>query len=156
MDRIKYLEELERRAEEGGGENRLRRHHDAGKLTARERIDLLFDKGSFLETGMHGTVMGTPVPQQVPADGVVCGHIHKPDMRVIDGIHYDNDGDRVDSCTALVEHLDGRMELLEIGRAPDGAQEPLLPFEVPAEPSRATAARKAVVCSSTPMRAVAV
>jgi UDP-2,3-diacylglucosamine pyrophosphatase LpxH len=73
------------------------------------------------------------------ADGVVCGHIHKPDIRVIDGIHYYNDGDWVDSCTALVEHLDGRMELLEIGRAPDGAQEPLLPFEVPAEPSRATA-----------------
>jgi UDP-2,3-diacylglucosamine pyrophosphatase LpxH len=50
------------------------------------------------------------------ADGVVCGHIHKPDMTVIDGIHYYNDGDWVDSCTALVEHLDGRMEILEIGR----------------------------------------
>ena len=50
------------------------------------------------------------------ADGVVCGHIHKPDVRVIDGIHYYNDGDWVDSCTALVEHVDGRMEILLVGR----------------------------------------
>lgn len=50
------------------------------------------------------------------ADGVVCGHIHKPDVRVIDGIHYYNDGDWVDSCTALVEHPDGHMEILLLGR----------------------------------------
>ena len=43
------LEALERGAELGGGEERLRRQHDAGKLTARERIDLLFDPGSFQE-----------------------------------------------------------------------------------------------------------
>ena len=49
MDTLKYLEELERLAELGGGEDRLRRQHDAGKLTARERIDVLFDPGSFEE-----------------------------------------------------------------------------------------------------------
>ena len=49
MDTLKYLEDLERRAELGGGEERLRRQHDAGKLTARERIDLLFDAGTFQE-----------------------------------------------------------------------------------------------------------
>jgi UDP-2,3-diacylglucosamine pyrophosphatase LpxH len=44
--------------------------------------------------------------------GVICGHIHTPDDRMIDGIHYLNDGDWVESCTALVEHLDGRFEIL--------------------------------------------
>jgi UDP-2,3-diacylglucosamine pyrophosphatase LpxH len=46
------------------------------------------------------------------ADGVVCGHIHTSEMRMIDGIHYCNDGDWVESCTALVEHADGRLEIL--------------------------------------------
>ena len=40
-------------------------------------------------------------------EGVICGHIHTPDDRMIDGIHYLNDGDWVESCTALVEHVDG-------------------------------------------------
>jgi UDP-2,3-diacylglucosamine pyrophosphatase LpxH len=44
--------------------------------------------------------------------GVICGHIHTPDNRMIDGIHYLNDGDWVESCTALVEHFDGRFEVL--------------------------------------------
>ncbi|MEM8651335.1 MAG: UDP-2,3-diacylglucosamine diphosphatase [Pseudomonadota bacterium] len=46
-------------------------------------------------------------------DGVVCGHIHTPEMRYIDGIHYCNDGDWVETCSALVEHEDGRLELLD-------------------------------------------
>ena len=45
-------------------------------------------------------------------DGVVCGHIHRAEMRIIDGILYCNDGDWVESQTALVEHLDGRLELI--------------------------------------------
>ena len=45
-------------------------------------------------------------------DGVICGHIHTPDNRMIDGIHYLNDGDWVESCTALVEHFDGKWEIL--------------------------------------------
>jgi UDP-2,3-diacylglucosamine pyrophosphatase LpxH len=44
--------------------------------------------------------------------GVICGHIHTPDDRVIDGIHYLNDGDWVESCTALVEHADGQFEII--------------------------------------------
>jgi UDP-2,3-diacylglucosamine pyrophosphatase LpxH len=46
------------------------------------------------------------------ADGVICGHIHTPEIRTIDGIHYCNDGDWVESCSALVEHHDGRLELI--------------------------------------------
>jgi len=45
-------------------------------------------------------------------DGVVCGHIHKAEMREVEGKLYCNDGDWAESCTALVEHLDGRLELL--------------------------------------------
>ena len=45
-------------------------------------------------------------------DGVVCGHIHKAEIRDIGGITYCNDGDWVESCTALVEHMDGRLEIL--------------------------------------------
>lgn len=45
-------------------------------------------------------------------DGVIAGHIHTAEMRQIDGIEYYNDGDWVEGCTALVEHYDGRMEIL--------------------------------------------
>ena len=45
-------------------------------------------------------------------DGVVCGHIHHAEMRNIDGVLYCNDGDWVESCTALVEHMDGRLEIV--------------------------------------------
>jgi UDP-2,3-diacylglucosamine pyrophosphatase LpxH len=46
-------------------------------------------------------------------DGVVCGHIHHAEMRDIDGVLYCNDGDWVESLTALVEHHDGRLEILD-------------------------------------------
>jgi len=45
-------------------------------------------------------------------DGVVCGHIHHAEMRSIDGVLYANTGDWVESCTALVEHLDGRLDII--------------------------------------------
>lgn len=45
-------------------------------------------------------------------DGVICGHIHHAEMRDMDGVLYVNDGDWVESCTALVEHPDGRLEIL--------------------------------------------
>ncbi len=44
--------------------------------------------------------------------GAICGHIHQAEIRNIDGILYCNDGDWVESCTALVEHADGRLEIL--------------------------------------------
>jgi UDP-2,3-diacylglucosamine pyrophosphatase LpxH len=53
--------------------------------------------------------------------GVVCGHIHRAEMREIDGTLYCNDGDWVESRTALVEHPDGRLELVHwdpVGHAP--------------------------------------
>ncbi len=46
-------------------------------------------------------------------DGVVCGHIHRAELREIGGIVYANDGDWVESLTALAEHADGRLELID-------------------------------------------
>jgi UDP-2,3-diacylglucosamine pyrophosphatase LpxH len=46
-------------------------------------------------------------------DGVVCGHIHHAEMRTVNGVLYLNDGDWVESCTALVEHRDGKLELID-------------------------------------------
>jgi len=48
-DKIEFLEQKEKEAELGGGEARIKRQHDLGKLTARERIELLVDKNSFVE-----------------------------------------------------------------------------------------------------------
>jgi UDP-2,3-diacylglucosamine pyrophosphatase LpxH len=45
-------------------------------------------------------------------DGAICGHIHWPMLKEVDGLSYINCGDWVDSCTAIVEHFDGRMELI--------------------------------------------
>jgi propionyl-CoA carboxylase beta chain len=71
------LQELERRAELGGGADRQKRQHDAGKLTARERIDLLFDAGTFEELDKlvtHRCRDFGMEKQIVPGDGVVAGH----------------------------------------------------------------------------------
>lgn len=61
--------------------------------------------------------------RQHGTEGVICGHIHRAALTEMDGITYANDGDWVESCTALVEHFDGRLELLDwtLRRAHDGA-----------------------------------
>ncbi len=77
MDPLTHLEDLERRAELGGGEARLRKQHQAGKLTARERIDLLFDTGTFEEIDRLVTHRCRDFGMQnqiIPGDGVVAGH----------------------------------------------------------------------------------
>ncbi len=47
-------------------------------------------------------------------DAVLCGHIHAPEIREMDGLTYLNTGDWVESCSAIVEHHDGRLELLDL------------------------------------------
>ena len=66
-------------------------------------------------------------------DGVVCGHIHHAEMRQIEGVLYCNDGDWVESLTALVEHHDGRLEILDFGTQAAPAPLPL-PVPVMARP----------------------
>src|SRR5664279_1019860 len=71
------LADLERRAELGGGEDRLDRQRAAGKLTARERVELLFDPGTFEELDKlvtHRCRDFGMADQIVPGDGVVAGH----------------------------------------------------------------------------------
>jgi len=69
-------------------------------------------------------------------DGVICGHIHRAEITEIDGITYCNDGDWVESCTALVEDFSGRLSLLRWTESQavlvGGDEYPLLDSEVPA------------------------
>jgi propionyl-CoA carboxylase beta chain len=77
MNPSERLADLERLAELGGGEDRLRRQHEAGKLTARERVDLLFDPGSFEEIDKLVTHRCRDFGMErevVPGDGVIAGH----------------------------------------------------------------------------------
>ena len=78
--------------------------------------------------------------------GVVCGHIHHAELRQIDGVLYANDGDWVESLTALVEHADGRLEILDwsgrvgLAAAHDAAVAPAAdrPVRVPQPPRQPT------------------
>ncbi len=77
MNPRETLDDLERRASLGGGADRLERQHTAGKLTARERIDLLFDPGTFEEVDKlvtHRCHDFGMAEQITPGDGVVAGH----------------------------------------------------------------------------------
>jgi propionyl-CoA carboxylase beta chain len=77
MDAAQRLADLDRRAEAGGGDARRKRQHDAGRLTARERIDLLFDPGTFEEFDKLVTHRCSDFgmgEELVPGDGVVAGH----------------------------------------------------------------------------------
>lgn len=67
-------------------------------------------------------------------DGVVCGHIHKAEIRQIDGVLYCNDGDWVESLTALVETLDGQLDIVHWPRIL-GKPEPAQPDPDPEEAS---------------------
>ena len=64
-------------------------------------------------------------------DGVVCGHIHHAEIRTIDGILYCNDGDWVESCTALVEDFEGRLRIVRWAEELAREQSVLRPY-VPA------------------------
>jgi len=71
------LAERRARARLGGGEARIARQHEAGKLTARERIALLVDEGTFTELGIHGRPHFSQRAMdgvQAPADGVITGY----------------------------------------------------------------------------------
>jgi len=71
-ERLAELEARRAKVREMGGPAKVDRQHQRGKLTARERMALLFDGGDYVEIGIHGTEMG-PGAQPVPADAVVCG-----------------------------------------------------------------------------------
>ncbi len=71
------LDELNQKALLGGGEERIKKQHEGGKLTARERIDLLLDPGSFIEIGRFVTHRCTDFgmeSQKILGDGVITGY----------------------------------------------------------------------------------
>ena len=65
-------------------------------------------------------------------DGVVCGHIHHAEIRMIGGVLYLNDGDWVESCSALVEDARGHMEILRWAIAPPSAAAAAVAASAPA------------------------
>jgi propionyl-CoA carboxylase beta chain len=76
-EKLKRLEELRREAEQGGGEARLKAQHERGKLSARERLDLLLDDGSFVELDRFVTHRSTDFgleDRKFLGDGVVTGY----------------------------------------------------------------------------------
>jgi propionyl-CoA carboxylase beta chain len=77
IERLEYLKKLRAEAKLGGGQKRIDKLHSQGRMTARERIDLLLDKGSFEEFDMFKTHRCTDFgmdQQKFPGDGVVTGH----------------------------------------------------------------------------------
>ena len=74
---VRRLDELHSKALEGGGAARIQKQHEAGKLSARERVDLLLDPGSFIEIGRFVTHRCTDFgmeDQKVLGDGVITGY----------------------------------------------------------------------------------
>lgn len=70
---LEQLEERRNRVWEMGGATRVEKQHTSGKLTARERVALLFDPGTFQELGLFVTAPDDPEGTKFPADGVVVG-----------------------------------------------------------------------------------
>jgi UDP-2,3-diacylglucosamine pyrophosphatase LpxH len=81
------------------------------KAKVKKAVNFIFD---FEDAIAHGT-------RSKGLDGVICGHIHWASDRYIDGIRYLNCGDWVDSCSAIVEHFDGSMEVVRWHFAPSKA-----------------------------------
>jgi UDP-2,3-diacylglucosamine pyrophosphatase LpxH len=63
-------------------------------------------------------------------DGVICGHVHQPAMHDLDGVLYCNSGDWVENCTAIVEHENGKLEILwwhrEVGKRAEQTPQEIL------------------------------
>ena len=81
LEKIEYVKKETQRLEGMGGEKAIKRQHDRGKYTARERIDKLFDPGTFAEIGLWCKSSGIEYDlykQDIPADGVIagCGEIN--------------------------------------------------------------------------------
>ena len=90
------------------------------KRRVKKAVQFIFD---FEDAAMHAA-------RQRGLDGIICGHIHSAVIRQAGSTMYANCGDWVDSCTAIVEHLDGRLELIAwCLRPPVFRQQPEEEFE---------------------------
>ncbi|WP_188262595.1 UDP-2,3-diacylglucosamine diphosphatase [Azospirillum tabaci] len=82
--------------------------------------------------GNYETALGDEARRR-KVDGVVCGHIHTAEIRDMEGILYCNDGDWVESCTALVEHPCGRLEIIDWAADIRRRAATTLPARIPAK-----------------------
>lgn len=76
-EKIDLLRERRKKVQELGGSDKIAKQHEKGKLSARERLDLLFDEGTFREVDMfveHRSTNFNMKDIEVPSDGVICGH----------------------------------------------------------------------------------
>src|SRR5690349_21214390 len=76
LEKLTELESKKKRLRAGGGADRIQKQHSSGKLTARERLDLLVDRDTFQESGLfaaHNAKFGGMADKELPADGVVTG-----------------------------------------------------------------------------------
>ena len=86
------------------------------KRKVKTALNFIFD---FEESAVHHAA-------ERGLDGVICGHIHWATLREINGLAYINCGDWVDSCTGIVEHFDGRLELVHWHGTPPPVVQPEL------------------------------
>ncbi|AIB11039.1 serine/threonine protein phosphatase [Azospirillum argentinense] len=95
--------------------------------------------------GNYETALGDEARRR-KVDGVVCGHIHTAEIRDMEGILYCNDGDWVESCTALVEHPCGRLEIIDWAADIRRRTATTLPARIPAKekPEKEKAAKESV------------
>ncbi|WP_353857730.1 UDP-2,3-diacylglucosamine diphosphatase [Azospirillum formosense] len=87
--------------------------------------------------GNYETALGDEARRR-KVDGVVCGHIHTAEIRDMEGILYCNDGDWVESCTALVEHPCGRLEIIDWAADIRRRTATTLPARIPAKEKEPT------------------
>jgi UDP-2,3-diacylglucosamine pyrophosphatase LpxH len=85
-------------------------------------------------------------------DGVICGHIHHAEIKEINGVTYMNDGDWVESCSALVEHHDGRWEIVTWTKEHDNVADDIN-SGTHQRPARSTRKNRAGVSGSTDLPA---
>jgi propionyl-CoA carboxylase beta chain len=112
-DKYKQFEELSKKAEMGGGEARIEKQHAAGRLTARERIDLLLDPGTFVEFDkfvVHRTTNFGMDKNKIMGDGVVSGYgkidgrlvyVYAQDFTVLGGSLSRTNADKIIKVTKL-------------------------------------------------------
>ena len=104
----------------GGGAYELAMRLNRGVNACRAHCGLPYwSLASYLKLRLRNAVRYVRAFEQAAAhaaaqrelDGIVCGHIHRAGMREIDGVLYCNDGDWVESCTALVEDMNGHLSV---------------------------------------------
>ena len=121
-ERIAKLRELEEKATIGGGTEKIEKQHQAGKLTARERLDRLLDPGSLVEFGkLHGHLDGTPGDGIVAGYGTIDGrpvYVYSQDATVLGGSIGGFHGNKM--YRAMERAMNARVPLIGLHDSPGG------------------------------------